>query len=36
VTDWDRVWRGSGVVFAVLIIIAFVIAGLRSDKPGTA
>jgi hypothetical protein len=27
-TDWDRIWRGSGVVFAVLIIIAFVIYGM--------
>jgi hypothetical protein len=26
-TDWDRIWRGSGVVFAVLIIIAFVVYG---------
>jgi hypothetical protein len=26
-TDWDRIWRGSGVVSAVLLIIAFVLYG---------
>jgi hypothetical protein len=25
--DWDRTWRGSGVIFAVLIVIASVIYG---------
>jgi hypothetical protein len=25
--DWERMWRGSGVVSAVLLIIAFVIYG---------
>ena len=31
--DWERIWRGSGVVFAVLVIIASVIYG-RQPKLG--
>jgi hypothetical protein len=27
VTDWDRTWRGSGVVFVVLTIVAFFVYG---------
>ena len=26
-TDWQRIWRGSGVVFVVLIIVAFFVYG---------
>jgi hypothetical protein len=29
-TDWERIWRGSGVVFVVLVIVAFFIYG---DQP---
>ena len=28
--DWERIWRGSGVVFVVLIIVAFFVYG---DQP---
>jgi hypothetical protein len=31
--DWERNWRGAGIVFAVLIIIASIIYG-SAPKPG--